>query len=403
MRSRSCARRPGRRIGSPAHLLTAPAFALVLLAAGCSGAQGVDDGVGAAGTTAAAGPGTTVAPVRYPGAAWETTTPAEVGLDAAALAAIQEDLVGSGTDCVVVVKDGQVAYETTWDGFDADRDQIVWSVSKSLTSLLIGIAAEEGKLRIDQPAADFVTEWKGTPAGAVTIRHLLTMTSGRHFDYNTDFVVLPTQTDDQTAFSIGLAQDAAPDTVWVYSNSAVQVLDAVLTRATGTPTIDYAEQKLFAPLGIGATWLKDKVGQPWTYGGATMSCRELARVGYLMLHRGRWRDQQVVPEAWVAESVRPSQKLRSNYGLLWWLNTPEEPAPGRPADVQTGDRVPGLADNVYFARGMNGQFITVMPDDDMVVIRTGERPTDKARFGDEGKVLDHLLELVVKADQANPS
>jgi CubicO group peptidase (beta-lactamase class C family) len=398
MRSLPCARRSGRRIGSPAHLLTAPAFTLVLLATGCSGVQGVDEGGGAA-TTAAAST-TTVPPVRYPGAAWETTTPADAGLDAATLAAIQTDLTGSGTECVVVVKDGKVAYETTWDGFDADTDRIVWSVSKSLTSLLIGIAAGEGKLRVDQPAADFVTEWKGTPAEAVTIRHLLTMSSGRHFDYNTDFVVLPTRTDDQTAFSIGLAQDAPPDTVWVYSNSAVQVLDAVLTRATGTPTIDYAEAKLFAPLGIGATWLKDRVGQPWAYGGATMSCRELARIGYLMLHLGRWKDRQVVPEAWVHESVQPSQKLRNNYGLLWWLNTPENPAPGRPADVQTGDRVPGLADNVYFARGMNGQFITVMPDQDTVVVRTGDSPPDRARWPGDGQVLDDILARVVQAEAA---
>ena len=390
--------RPTRRNRSL--LLRRPAatatLALVLLAAGCSGSEG------ASGDDAPATTGTAAPTVKYPGAAWDKVAPAAAGLDPAILETIPTALEGSATDCVVVVKDGEVAYETTFNGFDVDKDKIVWSVSKSITSLLVGIAADEGKLRLDQPAADFIPEWKGTPAEAVTIKHLLTMTSGRHFDYNSDFVVLPTRTDDQTAFSIGLAQDADPNTRWVYSNSAVQVLDAVISKATGQSTIDYAEKKLFAPLGIGATWLKDKVGHPWAYGGAEMSCRELARIGHLMLHKGKWEDQQVVSEAWVDQSVRPSQELRSNYGLLWWLNTPEKPRPGAPADVQTGDRVPGLADNVYFARGMNGQFITVIPDKDMVVIRTGEKPADKARFADEGKVLDRLLELVVKADQANP-
>jgi CubicO group peptidase (beta-lactamase class C family) len=365
--------------------------ALLVLVAGCAREPGATPPV----STTPPEP-----PVEYPGRAWDAVAPADVGLDGATLDAVRADLEGSASDCVIVIKDGRIAYETTWNDVSPDKDQIVWSVSKSLTSLLVGIAAHDGRLNVDQPAADFVEEWRGTPAAAVTIRHLLSMTSGRHFDFETDFVVLPTQAEDQTAFSIGLAQDAPPGTVWQYSNSAVQVLDRVISVATGTPTIDYARQKLFDPVGVEATWLQDKAGHPWTYGGATMSCRDLARIGYLMLHEGRWREQQVVPEAWVHESTRPSQELRRNYGLLWWLNVPENPPPpGRADDVQSGDRVPGLADDAYFARGLNGQFITVIPDDDTVVIRTGDSPVDRARFGDEGKVLDALLTRVVQAEQ----
>src|SRR5690606_36371618 len=124
-------------------------------------------------------------------------------------------------------------------------------------------------------------------------------------------------------FAIGLEQQFPPGTRWVYNNGAVQVLEAVLSRATGTPVVDYARDKLFAPLGIEATWLLDKAGHPWTYGGASMSCLELARIGHLMLNDGRWKDRQVVPEAWVHESVKPSQAPRGNYGYLWWLNLPK--------------------------------------------------------------------------------
>jgi CubicO group peptidase (beta-lactamase class C family) len=373
------------------------ALALALVAAGCSSSQDT----GSSGAPATSTPGTTLPPVEYPDAAWPTADAAAKGLDPGPLATLPTDLEGSETDCVVVVKDGKVVYEHTWNGFDPDTDRVVWSVSKSLTSLLIGIAANEGKLRIDQPASDIITEWKGTPSEAVTIKQLLSMVSGRFFTFQNDFVVLPTQTDDQTAFSIGLSQEHPPGTKWVYSNSAVQVLDAVLSRATGQSTVDYSRDRLFAPLGIEATWLLDKAGHPWTYGGASMSCRDLARVGYLMLNDGKWKDRQVVPAAWVHDSIKPSQDLRTDYGLLWWLNTPQKPAPGAP-DVQSNERAP-VADNAYFARGLYGQYIAVIPDDDTIVIRTGRDPADTSKFADDDDVLNHVLQRVTEAEKANPA
>jgi CubicO group peptidase (beta-lactamase class C family) len=355
-------------------------------------AGGSDSGPAApgAGTTS-----TTRAPVPYPGAAWPTSSAAANGLASGPLEAIPAGLAGSDTDCVVVVKNGAIVYESTAPGFDADKDQIVWSVSKSITSLLVGIAAEDGKLRIEQPASDFVTEWKGTPSEAVTIRQLLSMTSGRHWDYETDFVKLP-GAPDQTAFTLALDQQYPPGTRWDYNNGGVQVLEAVLSRATGTPVVDYAQQRLFGPLGITATWLTDKAGHPWTYGGATMSCREMARLGWLVLHGGRWEDRQVVPEAWVRESTKPSQDLRRNYGYLWWLNVP---ASGVTGETQSGDSIAGVPEDAFFARGLFGQFIAVLPEDGTVMIRTGRNPVDKERFPGVQEILEYLLKQVGEAER----
>src|SRR5439155_26344586 len=94
---------------------------------------------------------TTTSAVEYPGAQWSTANPSTLGLDPAPLADVAVTLLGTDTDCVVVVKKGKVVYEHTWDGYDPDKDQFAWSVSKSVTSLLVGIAIDDGKLRLDEP------------------------------------------------------------------------------------------------------------------------------------------------------------------------------------------------------------------------------------------------------------
>lgn len=335
----------------------------------------------------------------YPGARWEDAAPETAGLDPAPLAAVASELDGTDTDCVVVEKRGRIVYEHTWNGFDPDKDQVVWSVSKSLTSLLIGIAAEEGRLSVEQPAADFVTEWKGTPAAAVKVVDLLSMDSGRYADHQTDWVTLPFEAPDQTAFAIGLPQQYPPGTHWAYNNAAVQVLDRVIERATGEPTVDYAQRQLFAPLGIEATWLRDRAGHPWTYGGATMSCRDLARIGHLMLNGGRWRDRQVVPEHWVRRSVRPSQELRRDYGYLWWLNVPVPPSDDQ---AELGAPIAELAENVYYARGLFGQYIAVIPDDGTVVVRTGRAEAGRDRFATTYDLFAALLHRVTLAERGRP-
>src|SRR6185503_6192296 len=117
-----------------------------------------------------------------------------------------------------------------------------------------------------------------------------------------------------------------------------------------------------------AGWLADRTGHPWVYGGATASCRDLARIGYLALHEGRWKDRQVVPAAWVRDSTRPSQDLHRDYGYLWWLNVASPPYPDR---LELGEPIAGVAENVFYARGLLGQYIGVVPDDQTVVVRTG--------------------------------
>jgi CubicO group peptidase (beta-lactamase class C family) len=370
---------------------------LAVVASACSGSG--DAGAPAGGSTPGAGLPAAAPPAEYPGDRWRTAEPTTVGLAAGPLAEIPAKLEGTDTDCVVVLKKGVVVHESTWNGFDPDKDQVVWSVSKSITSLLVGIAVDEGKLRIEQKASDFITEWKGTPSEPVTIRNLLSMDSGRFEDYQTDFVTMPLQTDDQSAFAIGLSQQFPPGTVWAYNNAGVEVLGTILERATGRSITDYSREKLFAPIGIEATWLKDKAGHVWAYGGAVASCRDLARIGYLALHNGRWQDRQIVSEQWVRDSVKQSQQIRPNYGYLWWINVP---APTTPLEAQNGGPAPGVAKNAYFARGLFGQYIAVVPDDETVVVRTGRSQAGVDRFASTDDILNYVLRQVTTAEQAVP-
>jgi CubicO group peptidase (beta-lactamase class C family) len=264
-----------------------------------------------------------------------------------------------GSACLVVTKDGRLVDEHYWDGSDAATKREAFSVTKSITATLLGIAADRGFLDIDQPVADFVEEWKGTPSAAVTIRNLLAMDSGRRQDLRTDYLEMATRAEDKTAFSIGLDQQHEPGTVWVYNNAGVQVLEAVIEAATGQDMAAFAEAVLFEPIGMATDLNRDVAGNTLAFMGAQSSCRDLARFGLLHLRLGDWNGDQVISRAWVEEATAPSQDLNDGYGFLWWLD-----------------------DQTYAARGLFEQLVIVFPESGVVVTRLGsDKGPTGATFG----------------------
>jgi len=176
-------------------------------------------------------PAGAVAPAT-PGASWQKVPPAAVGLDAARLAQIAAQARRGKSNCLVVVRDGKLAGEWYFRGTGPNTTQDVFSATKSVASTLVGIARDDGDLRIGDAAATWIPQWRGTPSAAVTVRDLLSMDSGREWSALTDYLgLLPAP--DRTAFAIGLSQAAAPGTVWAYNNAAVQTLERVLAGATG--------------------------------------------------------------------------------------------------------------------------------------------------------------------------
>jgi CubicO group peptidase (beta-lactamase class C family) len=277
----------------------------------------------------------------------------------------------------VVTRHGRLVAEWYWNGTDATTTQETFSVTKSVTSTLVGIAQAEGALDVQDSAARYVPEWVGTPAAQVAVENLLRNDSGRHWDLATDYQALVTA-EDRTAFAVGLAQDAAPGATWAYNNSAIQTLDAVLAAATGEDPAAYAEERLFAPLGMTRTEMgHDAAGGTTTFAGLQSTCQDLARFGHLFLRGGQWDGTQVVPEDWVeAATGRPSQELNAGYGYLWWVNHPGPIAgplhiTSERSAAADGQMAPGAPQDMYWARGLGGQVVQVDPGSDTVVVRLG--------------------------------
>lgn len=348
--------------------------------------------------------------VVFPGDEWSRGEAEELGFDPAALEAVAARAEEAGSNCLVVVRDGEIAGEWYWNGTDASTPQEVFSVTKSITSTLVGIAEAEGHLDIDDPAAEYIDAWAGTPSEAVTVRNLLSNDSGRQWSAAIDYGQLPGQVDMDT-FATGLGQDAPPGETWAYNNAAIQTLDVVVREATGEDTHAYAADRLFAPVGMDDSEMTtDASGNTRTFMGLQSTCEDLARFGYLFLRGGEWDGTQVVPGDWVEAAVgQPSQELTSAYGFLWWLNRPgrmADPAQatgagegGDDGDEQS-QMVPGAPEDMFFALGLGDQIVAVDPGSETVVVRLGPFgvPEGAEPFG-PGDAASVVTEALVEEDR----
>jgi CubicO group peptidase (beta-lactamase class C family) len=328
-----------------------------------------------------------------------SAAPTELGFDAQVLDQLAEEAAGFGSTCFLVARQGKVVLARYWNGGGAEAPQEVYSVTKSVTSTLVGLAQADGDLSIDSPAATYIDDWRGTPSESVTVRDLLSGDSGRYWSMDSDYQEL-LAAPDRTAYAVGLDQQEDPETVWVYNNAAVQTLDAVLRSATGTDPGTFAEERLFAPLGMDHTRMtEDESGHSTNvFFGLQSTCPDLARFGALFAQDGTWDGQQVVPRAWVREAVGgPSQNLNAAYGLLWWLNRkgPIQP-PGGVADDQL---VPGASEELFAAQGLGGQVVLVDPRTDTVVVRLGG-PEDA---GPDGYQISDAARVVTEALSTGPT
>ncbi len=339
------------------------ALTLSLLAGACSSSTATTTGAppsttAASGTTAAAAKASFV----YPDAEWKAVDPATKNIDPATLKAFADSVNTGASNCALTVKDGEIVQEDYWNGTTAETRQEVWSATKSITSTLVGIAQDEGKLKIDQKASDYITEWKGTPSESITIENLLSNDSGRAWDFETDYYKMAAGAKDKSAFAAGLGQQFPPGEHWEYNNSAIQTLETVLEKATGQDVEAYAKAKLFGPIGMGTTITHDPSGNTLAFMGAQASCRDMARFGYLALRQGAWKDQQVVSSAWINEATKTSQSLNPGYGYLWWVNGKGE----------KGRSWPDLPDDAYAALGLGSQIVLVVPSRNLVMVRLGK-------------------------------
>jgi len=320
---------------------------------------------------------------QVPGDSWARAEPADAGFDPDKLDALAEQAERAASSCVVVTRDGELVAEWYWGGASPETRREAFSVTKSVTSLLVGIAQDSGALTLEDHAAEYVPQWRGTPAEAVTVEDLLSNDSGRHWDLATDYGQMAVRERDKTAFAIGLDQDHPPGEVWAYNNSAIQTLDAVLEAATGQDPVDYARERLFDPIGMRDSHLtRDAAGNALTFMGLRTTCRDLARFGLLVAHGGEWGGEQVVSRRFVeAATGAPSTPLNAAYGYLFWLNHKGRIASPRLATSGTdggssieGRLVPGAPGDAVWALGFRNQIVAIVPSAGVVAVRMGDAP-----------------------------
>lgn len=359
------------------------AVAVVLLAlAGCSSDPRPTITAPTATLAAVPTPSPTPPPVVFPGEQWDRA-------DRGDWASLDGELASTASTCVAVVQDGELVHDAYFNGGSERAPVRTYSITKSLTSLLVGMASDRGELSLDDTAATQVPQWRGTPASAVTVRDLLAMTSGRAWSEATDRQLIR-GSSDQTAYAVGLGQAGAPGE-WVYDNSAPQVLERVLAGATGeSSVVNLAQRDLLGPLGMRDTvWPTDATGHATTYSGVESTCLDLARIGYLVLNQGTWDDQQLVSTDYVKQLSTPSSDRNAAYGLLWWTN-----AEGRVVEVlrqagftqdkapYRGRLAPDVPADAIWAFGYGNQYVAVVPSLDLVAVRLGRRPatSDQVTF-----------------------
>lgn len=315
-------------------------------------------------TTATAAPPSPTA--RADTGGWQTATPAEVGMDAATLNgacdyALQPERHTQG---VVVIRGGKLVDECYAPGEGPRSWAASWSVAKSYASTLIGIAIDQGKIPgLDVSMADYFPDWAGTPKAAITLRDVVTMSSGLQWreDYS------PTDALDSDVIKMGLAADElayaasrplvhTPGTVWNYSSGDAMLLSGVIAKATGMSAGDYAQRVLFDPLGMTQVeWWTDAAGHTLTYCCNDMTSRDFARLGLLFLNNGVWNGNQIVSAQWVHDAFEPVPDSNGAYGYMWWLTHAD-----------------GVDGPIAMANGFDGQMIFIIPSLDLVVVRNGD-------------------------------
>lgn len=357
------------------------AVAAMLVVAACT-SDDPDDEVTASPVTL---PTVSTAPDAFPGTQWHRNEQGDWSkLDAT--------LERTGSTCVAVIKDGELVHDAYWHGGTEHRRHRVYSITKSLTSLLVGMAVDDDRLEIEGNASELIDEWRVGPAGAVTVRDLLSMTSGRHWDEGTDRRMIREEAD-KSAYAVSLPQDDEPGTKWVYDNSAVQALESVLDDVYDTDDVpEIAEDRLLAPLGMRDTvWTRDQAKNALTFSGVESTCLDLARVGHLMLNRGTWDGTRLVSSDYVEQVTRPSSRLNAAYGLLWWVNGKGRIVEvlrqaGYPDDkpAYDGQLAPSLPNDAFWAYGYGDQYVAVVPSEGVVAVRLGARPATPDALTFEG-------------------
>ena len=362
----------------------------------------------------------------YPAKQWRTSTPEAQGLKSDVLQAFSDELASGELgyiDDMLIIRNGYLvfseSYENDYDSlykatntapgqynyFDTDwhpyyqkgRLHTMQSVSKSITSLLIGIAIDKGQISNenvkilsffdDYDLSDLDERWS-----KITLKHVLTMTTGITWDESTIPYTDPNNScagmensSDWIQFVLNQTMSAEPGQVYVYNSGATMLLAYILEQTTGMEVEDYCYQNLFKPLNIEKYyWKRTPKGLADTEGGLYLLPEDLAKIAYLVLHDGIWKNNQIVSKTWINKSVQrhvntyyPSTRSY-RYGYKWWI---------LPYANEENFAIAGL--------GLGGQRPIIIPEYGIIAVFTGWNVFDKPTL-DPLLAIDKIVEAVIE-------
>ena len=310
---------------------------------------------------------------------WNLTTPLDDNLSITNPGAVgfSEDSLGSLLELIgdtpprdfrslLVIKDGYLVVEEYFNSFMEPNINDIRSAGKSITAMCVGIAMDRGLFALSDPLSKFFPERdfsKNPEATKITVKDLLTMSAGlASDDYDDDSPGTEgrmMQTEDYLEFILNLSMDFAPGSKWAYSSAIAFLAGALVEETSGLTLEDFARQHLFAPLRITECyWQKSPQGRTTGMGNLYLQSRDFAKLGLLMLYKGKWEDQQVISSEYCdlvatkSQDISDQDPFAHGYGFMWYL-------------AQT--TVQNKQHDYYFASGNGGNKIFVFPELNMVV------------------------------------
>lgn len=300
------------------------------------------------------------------GGTWQTISPDSLGWCSDRIDSLYTFLETSNTKGFIVLKDGKIALEKYFGTFTKDSIWYWASSAKALTALLVGIAQEEGYLKLSDSTSKYLgggwTSCTPEQEGEITVWHQLTMTSGLD-----DLV----PADNHCTIDTCLLYKAPAGTRWAYHNAPYTLLEKVVTNATGGTFNTYTRSKVGLKIGMNGGWY------PSGYNNLYVSnVREYARFGLLAANDFIWQTDTILKDTgYKKQMVSTSQQLNKSYGYLWWLNGKSSyMIPGGSQFVIPGMFAPDAPEDMFAGIGKNGQIVSISKSEGIVLVRMGNTP-----------------------------
>ena len=333
---------------------------------------------------------------------WDVSSLRNEGVDTNKITAMMDKILADdlpNIHSVLLVKNGKLILEEYFNGYSRERIQIIASVTKSITSILVGIATDKQMIgSVSERVYNFFPEYKGTrwidQKYEITLKHVLTMTAGIDWDEVTLLHPHPQNpntlmytSDHPIGYVFDKKQIDQPGNRWRYNSGLTVVLGGILKNTTGLYADKFAEQYLFKPLGIeDYRWLRHTDGTIYTNGDLFLKPRDMAKIGYIMLNQGKWKNKQIVSNAWIEESTKQHIDTFKGYGYGYQWRCGKTFICDQEVEA-------------FWASGTGGQKIYVFPNLDLVAVFSSKTfGNNSGHDRNESLLADFIIPAIVSPE-----